>query len=125
MPHRTYSWSNYFEWKIKALEERRDFDIDILEYDSDIDDEFRETLEKDIKDLNKWLLELKKHKKDAVKSPGVLKRKIKALEEIKGNLELNLKENKKYPDDEETKELIGIYEEELGYVKRWLGELKV
>ena len=118
---RYYGYSNYSEWKIKALEECRDIYQDILDYDDEASDDFRRGLKIDRGNLKEWLKELRKNKKDINKDPGVVKWKIKILNEIKGNLELNLKGNEGYTDEEINE----IYEEELEYVKRWLNELKL
>jgi len=115
---RTYSWGNYSEWRIKALEERRDFYQDILDYDDEASDDFRRELKTDRKKINEWLRELRKHKKDVNKDPEVVKWKIETMDQIKKDLEANI--NGGYL-DEETKEM---YEEELGYAKRYLDELK-
>ena len=114
---RTYSWGNYPEWKIKTLKERRDFYQDVLDYDDQIDDDFRKILKEGIKDINEWLGELRKHKKDVNKDPDVVKRKIETLEEIKGTFELNINEG--YADEE----MKGMYGEEIEYAQRWLDEL--
>ena len=129
MEIRTYEYSNYPEWKIKALQERRDFCQDVLDYDPDIDDDFRKELEDDIKKLNEWLHELGKQKKAPDKDAEILAWKIKILDEIKSDIELNMNPDNENPFnsecDEETEETEEIYKEELKYVKRWIKELKV
>jgi len=104
---RTYSWGNYSEWRIKALEERRDFYQDILDYDDEASDDFRMELKTDRKKINEWLRELRKHKKDVNKDPSMMKWKIEIMDAIKENIDVNLRE---WCTDEETKEM---YEEEL------------
>ena len=125
----TYTYGNYPEWKAEALKMSRDFYQDVLDYDADIDDDSRKELEVGIKKINEWLSELSKQKKDTNKSPEVLVWKIKLLDEIKKNIEINMEEPNECrcgcECDEDAEEIQEMYQEELKYVKRWLKELKV
>ena len=125
---RSYTYGNYSEWKVEALKMTRDFYQDVLDYDTDINDEFRKELEVGIKKINEWLGELSKQKKDTNKSPEVLAWKIKILEEIKENIEINMEGSNECECDcgcdEDAEELKEMYQEELKYAKRWLKELK-
>jgi len=104
------------ECKINEIESEIEVYKSILEWDEELEEEDINDINNDIRIMKEWIKELKGHKVGADNKDS--RRRIEILENMTDNCEVNIKEGNV---EGEGKELL---EEELGYIKKWLKEIK-